>query len=142
MNFVCLVGRLTKDPDIRYGGADNSVCIARFTLAIDRAKGQDGKTVADFPSCIAFGKTAEIVDKYVHKGDRIGVVGSLQTGSYENKSGQRVYTTDVAANRIELLEPRDKSAGSDDYVASKQKPAPSDDGFDAFHKLTDDDIPF
>lgn len=142
MNQVCLIGRLTRDPEIRYGGDVNQTCIARFTVAIDRMKGKDGKTIADFPSCIAFGKTAEIVDKYVHKGDLIGVTGRLQTGSYENKSGQRIYTTDVVIDRVDLISPRDKSAGPDDYASSKQVPAPDDVDLSGFSQLSVDDIPF
>ena len=142
MNQVCLIGRLTRDPDIRYGGEGNQMCIARFSIAIDRGKSKDGKALTDYPNIIAFGKTAEVVDKYVHKGDLIGVTGRIQTGSYQDKEGRTVYTTDVAAERVDLLTPKDKSAGPDDYVASKQKPAPADDAFDGFSQLTDDDIPF
>ena len=133
MNQANLIGRLTKDPDIRYTTADSPTCVARFTIAIDRMKGKDGKKAADFPSCIAFGKTAEIIDKYVHKGDLVGISGHIQTGSFEGKEGQRIYTTDVVVDRIDLLSPRDKSAGDDDYPV----PEAAMDGF-----LSDSDIPF
>lgn len=101
MNTVTLIGRLTKDPTIKYA---NDLAIADFTLAIDRPPNRNGEKQTDFPRCKAFGKTAETIEKYVGKGQMIGVVGSIQTGSYENREGQTVYTTDVAVQRIDILE--------------------------------------
>ena len=101
MNKVVLMGRLTKDPDIRYSTTKEDMCIARFTIAVDRRKKDDG---ADFISCIAFGKTAEFYNKYVRKGMKIAVTGRIQTGSYEGKDGKKVYTTDVVVEESEFCE--------------------------------------
>ncbi len=107
MNKAMLVGRLTRDPNVRYSQGDNPMCIARFTLAVDRrrSRNQDnnGQT-ADFISCIAFGKTGEFVEKYAHKGTKFDIVGRIQTGSYQNKDGQTVYTTEVVVEEIEFGE--------------------------------------
>lgn len=102
MNCVQLVGRLTRDPEVRY--SDNGTTIARFTLAVDRRFQQEGKESADFISCIAFKKTAEFVEKYFGKGNRIGVCGRIQTGSYTNRENQKVYTTDVVVEGVEFVE--------------------------------------
>lgn len=99
MNIVILLGRITRDPDVRH--SDESI-VARFTLAVDRRFGSEN--AADFPSCVAFGKTAEFVEKYLRQGVKIAVTGRIQTGSYTNKDGQKVYTTDVVAERIEFAE--------------------------------------
>lgn len=126
MNSVQLIGRLTRDPQITY--TENHMTIARFSLAIDRGKDRDGNDRgADFPGVVCFGKTAELVDKYVHKGRLVGVSGRIQTGSYE-KDGQKVYTTDVVADRVEFL---------DRGQSGTEEPAT-----DGFAKLSDDDIPF
>ena len=98
INNVILVGRLTKDADIRTG---NDKTIAKFSIAVNRMK----KDEADFLNCVAFGKTAEIVEKYTHKGSRIAIRGRIQTGSYE-KDGRKVYTTDIIAEEIQLLDPK------------------------------------
>lgn len=96
MNKVVLLGRLTRDPDIRYTQGENQMCIARYTLAVDRrGKQQNSDQTADFISCVAFGRSGEFAEKYLAKGTKIAVVGRLQTGSYTNKDGQTVYTTDV-----------------------------------------------
>ena len=95
MNKVIEIGRLTKDPDIRYSQGANTTCIARYTLAVDRKFKQEGQPNADFINCIAFGKLGEFAEKYLHKGTKIAVTGRIQTGSYTNKDGQKVYTTDV-----------------------------------------------
>jgi len=105
MNKVILIGRLTKDPDVRYSTGDNPMAIARYTLAVDR-KGpkKDGEQTADFISCIAFGRAGEFAEKYFKKGTKIGVTGRIQTGSYTNKDGQKVYTTDVVVEEQEFAE--------------------------------------
>lgn len=95
MNNVVLMGRLTKDPEIRQG----ETMVARYTLAVDRRKGE-----ADFISCVAFGKGAEFAEKYLHKGTKISVLGRLQTGSYTDKEGRKIYTTDVVVNEQEFCE--------------------------------------
>ena len=98
MNKVILVGRLTRDPDVRYSQGEQSMAIARFSLAVDRRFKRDGDNQsADFISCVAFGKTAEFIEKYVHKGTKLVLEGRIQTGSYTNKDGVKVYTTDVVA---------------------------------------------
>ena len=101
MNSVELIGRLTRDPETRYTSAQTAVC--NFTLAIDRPV-KDGEKQADFPRVIVFGKQAENCEKYLKKGRLVGVQGRIQTGSYKNKQGDTIYTTDVVANRIEFLE--------------------------------------
>lgn len=105
MNVVDLIGRLTKDPDVR---RTDSTVVARYTLAVDRFGKNDE---ADFIPCVAFGKAAEFVEKYLRKGMKIGVSGRIQTGSYTNKDGQKVYTTDVVVNNHEFCERRQLSGG-------------------------------
>ncbi len=104
MNRVLLTGRLTRDPDLRR--TSNGNAMARFTLAVNRAYRTPGQPEADFISCVAFGKTADTIGRYLHKGSLIGVDGTLQTGSYTNQQGQKVYTTDVICDRFDFLEPR------------------------------------
>ena len=101
MNSVVLIGRLTKNPDIRYG---EQSMVANFTLAIDRQKKQDGTKETDFPRIVCFGKTAEIVERNFGQGQRVAIEGRIQTGSYTNREGQKVYTTDVVANRVEIID--------------------------------------
>ena len=103
MNKVILMGRLTRDPDIRYTTGAEPMAIGRFTLAVDRRFSKDGEQSADFISCVAFGKRAEFLEKYCHKGTKLVVEGRIQTGSYE-KDGQKVYTTDVVAENLEFAE--------------------------------------
>ena len=100
MNKVLLIGRLTRDPDIRWTQGQDAKCVARYTLAVNRAK----KDEADFISCVAFKSNAEFADKYLHKGTKIHVEGTIQTGSYTNRDGQKVYTTDVIVQRHEFVE--------------------------------------
>ena len=96
MNKVILMGRLTRDPEVRYStSGDNQLAIARYTLAVDRRFKRDGDQSADFIRCVAFGRSGEFAEKYLHKGIKIAVCGRIQTGSYTNKEGQKVYTTDV-----------------------------------------------
>lgn len=102
MNKAILIGRLTRDPDVRKS-KNNETMVARYTLAVDRFK--DG---ADFISCVAFGKPAEFADKYLKQGTKIAVTGHIQTGSYENREGQKVYTTDVIVETHEFVEPKNK----------------------------------
>lgn len=134
MNTVQLVGRLTKDPDVKYTNGGTS--IARFTVAVDRRFKSEGGPTADFPSVVAFGKTAEFVEKYFHKGQRIGISGRLQTGSYE-KDGTKVYTTDVIAEAVEFVE----SKGSGSAEASA-KPQPGPDGFYDVPPEEEGELPF
>ena len=109
MNRCVLIGRLTKDPDVRWTQGAEQMCIARYTLAIDRPVKDK---VTDFISCITFGKNAEFADKYLHKGMKIAVEGRIQTGSYTNKDGQKVYTTDVVVDKHEFCERADSNTQS------------------------------
>lgn len=115
MNNVALIGRLARDPEIRYSQGENQLAIARFTIAVDRNKKDAG---ADFISCVAFGKTAEFIEKYFSKGKKIGIIGHIQTGSYE-KDGAKVYTTDVIADQVEFVE----SKSSEETSAPQTAPA-------------------
>lgn len=110
MNKVVLLGRLTRDPDIRYTQGENQMCIARYTLAVDRrGKQQNSDQNADFISCVAFGRSGEFAEKYLAKGTKIAVVGRLQTGSYTNKDGQTVYTTDVVVEEQYFAESKQQA---------------------------------
>ena len=134
MNIVALTGRLTKDPDIRYTNSGTS--IARFTIAVDRDfKKEDGQT-ADFPNIVAFGKTAEFVEKYFSKGKRIEVMGRIQTGSYQKEDGTKVYTTDVLAERVGFGESK-KESGS-----QQTKADPAGNDFMSVPDDLDDELPF
>ena len=112
MNKVILMGRLTRDPDVKYTAGDNPMAIARYTLAVDRRFKRENEATADFISCIAFGKTAEFAEKYFRQGIRIVVSGRIQTGSYTNRDGNKVYTTDVVAEEQEFAESKNSVAGN------------------------------
>ena len=120
MNKVILIGRVVRDADIRYSQEANTTCIARYTLAVDRKFKQEGQPTADFINCIAFGKLGEFAEKYLHKGVKIAVTGRIQTGSYTNKDGQKVYTTDVVVEEQEFCESKSQSN-------SQPQPTPSND---------------
>ena len=124
MNKVILMGRLTRDPEIRWTQGENSTCVARYSLAVDR-RGKDKE--ADFISCVAFGKSGEFAEKYLKKGTKILVSGRIQTGSYTNKDGQKVYTTDVVVEEHYFCE--GKSSGDGSGESSGEKPAQSDGEF-------------
>ena len=134
MNSVNLVGRLTRDPEIKY--TNNGASIARFSIAVDRRFAKEGEPTADFINCVAFGKTAEFIEKYFHKGNRIGLGGRIQTGSYKKQDGTTVYTTDVIAENVEFVE--SKSAGGNN--APEQ--APADEGFMNIPDIPDEELPF
>ncbi|MDO5392914.1 MAG: single-stranded DNA-binding protein [Eubacteriales bacterium] len=102
MNKVMMIGRLTRDPEIKFSGNDNSMAVARYTLAVDRRYKKEGEQSADFVSCVVFGKGAEFVQKYLHKGTKVAVCGRIHTGSYKNKDGNTVYTTDVIVDEHEF----------------------------------------
>lgn len=110
MNKVLLIGRLTKDPEIKY--TDGGASIARFSTAVDRKFKKEGEDTADFINCVSFGKTAEFVEKYFHKGNKIVIEGRIQTGSYTNKDGQKVYTTDVIVEQVEFAESKASASNS------------------------------
>ena len=109
MNKVILMGRLTRDPEVRYSAGENALAIARYTLAVDRRFRRDGEATADFISCVSFGRTAEFAEKYFRQGLKIIVSGRIQTGSYTNNSGQKVYTTDVVVEEQEFAEGKNSS---------------------------------
>lgn len=111
MNWVHLVGRLTKNPDVRYSTGDNPSAVARYTLAVDRRFAKEGERSADFISCVAFGKNGEFAEKYLHKGQKIAVSGSIRTGSYTDKEGSKRYTTDVVVTEHTFCE---KAGSSND----------------------------
>ena len=138
MNKVILVGRLVKDPDIRYSQGANTTCVARYTLAVDRKFKQEGQPNADFINCIAFGKLGEFAEKYLHKGTKIAVVGRIQTGSYKNKDGNTVYTTDVVVEEQEFCESKSQSN-------SQPQPTPASNDNDWLNipdNLDDSSLPF
>ena len=137
MNKVILMGRLTKDPEIRYSQGANTTCIARYTLAVDRKFKQEGQPTADFINCIAFGKLGEFAEKYLHKGVKIAVTGRIQTGSYTNKDGQKVYTTDVVVEEQEFCE--SKSNNQQNAQGNNQQ---SNDGFMNIPDDVDNELPF
>ena len=113
MNKVILMGRLTRDPDVRYSQGEQSTAVARYTIAVDRRFKRDGdQQTADFINCVAFGRQGEFAEKYFRKGIKIAITGRIQTGSYTNKDGQRVYTTDVVIEEQEFAESKSASAGN------------------------------
>ena len=116
MNSVVLIGRLTKDVDLRY--SNNQTAVGRFTLAVDR---HDKDKNCDFISCIAFGKSAELLDKYVKKGNKVAISGRIQTGSYTNKEGRQVYTTDIVAERVEFIESKKQEEPSGYFNDNDEK---------------------
>lgn len=144
MNFTALIGRLTKDPDVRYTQTDKPLCIARYTLAVDRRNKNDGQT-ADFISCVAFGKNGEFTEKYLKKGTKIAVTGHIQTGNYTNKDGQKVYTTDVVVDSQEFAESKNASQNQaqDTATLNANSTAPLTlDGFMAIPDGIDEQLPF
>lgn len=148
MNRVILMGRLTRDPDIRYSQSGDNMAIARFTLAVDRrGRRQDGadQQTADFIGCVCFGKQAEFAEKYLRQGTKIAVTGRIQTGSYTNKDGQKVYTTDVVLDEIEFAESKNAQGGDNNHsYQAPQRPAPSaaGDGFMNIPEGIDEELPF
>ena len=106
MNKVVLMGRLTKNPEIKYAGKDNDMAVARYMLAVNRRYKRDGEQEADFISCVTFGKSAEFAQKYLHKGMRIVIGGRISTGNYKDKDGKMIYTTDVIVESMNLLRTR------------------------------------
>ena len=144
MNKVILMGRLTRDPEVRYSAGENALAIARYTLAVDRRFRRDGEASADFISCVVFGRGAEFAEKYFHQGIRIVVSGRIQTGSYTNREGQKVYTTEVVVEEQEFAESKAASASNSGYQASPS-PSPSADIGDGFMNIPDgidEELPF
>lgn len=145
MNKVILMGRLTRDPDVRYSSGDNAMAIARYTLAVDRRfkRNNGDDQTADFIGCVAFGKQGEFAEKYFRKGTKVAITGRIQTGSYTNKEGQKVYTTDVVVEEQEFAE--SKNAGTDNSGFTPAGPAGATDPGDGFMNIPDgidEELPF
>ncbi len=140
MNKVILMGRLTRDPEIRYSQGERSMAIARFTLAVDRRRRSgdngNGEQTADFITCVAFDRQAEFAEKYLHQGTKMLVTGRIQTGSYTNKDGQRVYTTEVMVEELEFAESKASSDNNNSYNAPA-RPMPSAAAGDGFMNIPD-----
>lgn len=145
MNKVIITGRLTKEPDVRYSQtASGNMAIARYTLASDRKFKKDGEQNADFINCIAFGKLGEFAEKYLHKGTKIAVVGRIQTGSYTNKDGNKVYTTDVVVEEQEFCENKNanNSNSQQPNTANTNNQPSSGNDFMSIPEGIEDDLPF
>ena len=149
MNKVILMGRLTRDPEVRYSQNDNTMAIARYSLAVDRRvsrnnQGGGDQQTADFINCVAFGRQGEFAEKYLHKGMKIAIEGRIQTGSYTNKDGQKVYTTDIVVENHEFCESKNANGGQGggDYSRPSAAPSGADEGFMNIPDGIDDEIPF
>ncbi len=145
MNKVILMGRLTRDPEIRYSQGEQSTAVARYTLAVDRRFRRDGdQQTADFIGCVAFGRQGEFAEKYLRKGIKIAVVGRIQTGSYTNRDGQKVYTTDVVVEEQEFAESKASGESNGGFVPA-DRPSPSVAAGDGFMNIPDgiaEELPF
>lgn len=143
MNKVILMGRLTRDPEVRYSQGEKASAIARFSLAIDRKYKQEGQPSADFISCLALGKNGEFAEKYLRKGIKIVVIGSWQTGSYTNRDGNKVYTNECLVENFEFAESK-SSAGYDGGSVPAGRPSPSQasDGFMNIPGGIEEELPF
>lgn len=138
MNNWSGIGRLTADPDTRYTSGDNPICVSRYTLAVDRSYKRQGEPDADFIRCVAFGKQGEFAEKYLSKGMKVGVTGRIQTGSYKDRDGRTVYTTDVVVNEHTFCERKGEQARPVETPS-----APTDeDGFMSIPDGIDGELPF
>ena len=157
MNKVILMGRLTKDPEVRYSQGENAMAVARYTLAVERRFKRDGEATADFISCIAFGKLAENAEKYFRQGLRVCISGHIQTGSYTNKDGNKIFTTDVVVEEQEFAQSKSEggtsqpAAATQNNTASGNNPSPQrqtapqttmNDGFMNIPDGLDMELPF
>ena len=151
MNIVVLMGRLTRDPEVRYAQGDNPLAIARYSLAVDRrqARNNNGdEQTADFINCVAFGRTAEFAEKYLRKGTKIAVTGRIQTGSYTNKEGVKVYTTEVVVEEHEFAESKNAAGNNDGGYSNggfSNNSAPSQGSVEGFMNIPDgidEELPF
>ncbi len=145
MNKVILMGRLTRDAEVRYSQGDASTAVARFSLAVDRRFKRDGdEQSADFINCVAFGRTGEFMERFGRKGTKFLVEGRIQTGSYTNRDGQKVYTTDVVVENVEFAESKASSDNNGGYVPA-DRPSPSGAAGDGFMNIPDgidEELPF
>ena len=145
MNKVILMGRLTRDPEVRYSQGDNASAVARYSLAVDRRFKRDGEQSTDFINCVAFGKTAEFAERYLRQGTKLLVTGRIQTGSYTNRDGVKVYTTDVVVEEQEFAESKAASGTSNATYQASPAPTPSTDIGDGFMNIPDgidEELPF
>ena len=145
MNKVILMGRLTRDPEVRYSAGENALAIARYTLAVDRRFRRDGEANADFINCVSFGRTAEFAEKYFRQGLKIAVTGRIQTGSYTNREGQKVYTTEVVVEDQEFAESKGSSSSDGGSYQPAGRPSPANasaEGFMSIPEGIEDDLPF
>jgi len=149
MNKVILMGRLTRDPEVRYSQGEQAMAVARYTLAVDRRGRRDGndQQSADFIGCVAFGRLGEFAEKYLRKGTKIAIVGHIQTGSYTKPDGQRVYTTDVVVDECEFAESKaaSENSGFNTGFTPVDRPAPSSAAGDGFMNIPDgidEELPF
>ena len=139
MNNVVLIGRLTRDADVRYSQGEHPMTVARFTLAVDRRFKKEGEQTADFISCVAFNKNGEFFEKYGHQGMKFAIAGHIQTGSYTNKDGNKVYTTDVVVDAQEFCESKASSNGQ----TSRQEQITDADGFMSIPEgIIEEGLPF
>lgn len=140
MNKAILVGRLSRDPEVRYSQGQNATAVARFTMAVDRRWKREGDPSADFIPCVVFGKSAEFVEKYFRKGMRVSISGRIQTGSYTNKDGQKVYTTEVVVEEQEFAESKAETQQNQHDASGS---IPSSDGFmNIPDGIDDEELPF
>jgi len=138
MNKAIIIGRMTRRADIRYTQGENQTCIARFTLAVNRKFAKEGEKSADFISCIAFGKIAEFLERYGDKGIKFVVEGRIQTGSYTNKDGRTVYTTDVVVEQVEFAESKSSNAADQ----NQPRNIPPEEGFMEIPEGIEEELPF
>ena len=145
MNKVILMGRLTREPEMRNSNGESNTAIARYTLAVDRRYKREGDVTADFISCVAFGRSAEFAEKYFHQGLKVVVTGRIQTGSYTNRDGNKVYTTDVVVEDQEFVEMRMAAAQRNREESSQERPEPmpvDENGFMTLPEDFDEELPF
>lgn len=143
MNKVILMGRLTRDPEVRYTTSDEPTAIARYTLAVDRKFKRDGEQTADFIRCVAFGKNGEFAEKYFHQGTKIVAEGRIQTGSYQDKDGKTVFTTEVVVEGQEFAESKAVADSNGVNTQTTPPPMPESDGFMNIPDNVDDSgLPF
>ena len=153
MNKVILMGRLTRDPEVRYSAGENATAVARYTLAVDRRftrRNEENSQTADFIGCVAFGRSAEFAERYLHQGSKVVVTGRIQTGSYTNRDGQKVYTTDVVVEDQEFAESKAvaEQRGVSTAPSADRSPAPmpseasAGDGFMNIPDGIDEELPF
>ena len=145
MNKVILMGRLTRDPEVRYGQGANQTAIGRFSIAVDRRFKREGQPEADFFNCTAFGKTGEFVEKYLKKGTKVVVVGSVQNDNYTDKNGNKVYSTQIMVDEVEFAESKNASngAGGAQFTGGQNaQPAQAGDGFMNIPDGIEEELPF